>query len=609
MEEIRHKNKSETINEKLPTWDLSDLYSGIDDPQIESVIKELLEKADNFDKKYRGRINTPGLTPEFLLSAIKEYELIMQESAKPGAYAGLIFSADSKNPKHGAFLQKIESQILEIGQKLLFFGLELSNLDETILRQMAENPLLKNYKHYLYENLSWKPHRLSEAEEKILNDKDLSGRSAFERLFEEEMASSKFSIEIGGETKQLSQPEILHLLYSPNRSLRQKAAESFTLGLKENLRRLTFIFNTLVYDKSINDKYAKFSTPEANRHLSNEIDQKTIDVLNGAVTDNYGIARDFYDFKKETLNLDILYDYDRYAPISQSEKRVPFKKAKQIVLKSFGEFSPRFFGIAKEFFDKKWIDAALKDGKNGGAFCFPISPDAHPYALLNYKSGIKDVKTLAHELGHAIHGRLSQEQTYLNYGHTLTLAETASIFSEMLVFDKLKNSLADNKEKFALYVSTIEEMFAAAFRQISMYRFEKELHFNRREKGELLPEEINTMWRKTQKEMFGDSVKLTENYDIWWSYIPHFVRSPFYVYAYAFGQLLTLSLYAKYKNGESGFEEKFINLLKSGQSKSPQELLAPLGINLEDKNFWQEGINIIKKMVSEAKDIYRSFAK
>ncbi|MBI5392032.1 M3 family oligoendopeptidase [Candidatus Woesearchaeota archaeon] len=587
------------MKKEIPSWDLSDLYKNINDPKISSALKQNLTKAEQFEKTYRGKIKDKNLTSQGLLNAIKEYEAILQENIKPEVYANLMFAADVKNPRHGAFMQQMKAGCLDVFQKMLFFELELLQQEEKKLELFEKDPVLKNYRHYLEKQRIIKPHRLSEAEEKILNDKSLTSSAAFYRLYQEELSVKKFKVK----TKTLSETEVLDLLHHPKQETRKAAAEGLTKGLQEEARRLTFIANIMLQDKSIEDKYRKFPNPEYSRHLANEIDQATVDTMTSVVTSNYKLVQEFYELKKKIMKMPKLYDYDRYAPIQEPKEKIPFEKAKEIILTSFSSFSPEYAKIARQFFDNKWIDAATREGKRGGAFCMYVTPDLHPYVLVNYTDKIREVETLAHELGHGVNACLMRKQTGLNFDNPLTLAETSSIFGEMLVFDDLKEKVS-KEEKLSLYIQMIESVFASVFRQTAMYKFEQDVHAARK-KWELSTEEMNTFWRKRQKEMFGNAVELTADYDWWWSYIPHFWESPFYVYAYSFGELLTLALYAKYKKEGKRFVPKYLRLLELGSTVSPKEALAPLGIDLQKKEFWESGIKVIQELIEEAEKLYQ----
>ncbi len=588
--------------EAIPSWNLSDLYKNNTDPRITTTLQTQLQRAEIFAKNYRNKIITA--TSQELLKIIKEYESILQEESKPVLYASLVFAADSKNQKNGAFFQKMQAETLKISQKLVFLELEIAHAKEEQINQWINDSQLKNYKHYLEKQKELRKHRLSEAEEKLLNEKTLTGCGAWQRLFNEVLSSKQFPYQEGKTKEMLSETAALNLLYNHDRKKRKAAADAFTEGLRQEAKILTLMANTLVQDKAIDDKYRNFSTPESYRHVNNEMTQEIVDLMSEVIIKNYTVVQEFYKFKKKVLKLEKLYDYDRYAPVVESKKHIPFEEAQTIVLNAYDQFSPIFAKTAEEFFKKGWIDADLRDGKKGGAFCTYVTPDLHPYVLVNYTGNIKEVLTIAHELGHGVNACLMRKQSYINFDHPLTMAETASIFGEMMVFDAVKETLPP-KEKFALYMQKIEEIFASVFRQTAMYKFEQDFHAKQKEHGEQTTEEINKLWRNRQVQMFGKAVELSPGYDYWWMYISHFWEAPFYVYAYACAELLVLSLYAQYKKEGKPFVPKYIKLLETGGSASPQDALKPLSIDLTKREFWEGGINLIKEMIKEAERLYK----
>jgi oligoendopeptidase F len=584
--------------EKLPVWDLSALYKSVDDPKIKSDAKKNLIDSQKFVKKYRGRIGA--LDAKQLLAAIKESEAIMLVASKLYSYPMLLQSVDSTNPKIKVLFQQMIDHATEVQGNFIFFDLELIELPEKKINELISNPILSNYKHHLEDLSKLRPHHLSENEEKIFNDKAVTSSNAFNRLYDQHFASKKFG--------QFTMEEVTKQMNLADRKKRKDAALLFTKGLKEDSQLLTLIFNNIVKDKSIGDRWHKFQNPQQARHLSNELDVKTVETMVEVITSNYKLVEDFYNFKKRVMKLPKLFTYDRYAPIAKTQRKYSFAEAKSIILGAFNKFSPEFGRIARLFFDENWIHAPVMLGKQSGAYCAGITPDTHPVVLVNYLGLAESVETLAHELGHGVNDYLMRKQTYINYDTSIPMAETASVFCEMIVFDDLKSKITDPKEKFAMYVGKIQEIFATVFRQTALHKFEEQLHLMQKEKGELTEDEISEIWDNTQKEMFGNSVDLTGS-ENWWGYISHFVRYPFYVYGYAFGELLVLSLYAQYKKDPKIFVPKYLELMSAGSSKSPQELLKPFGINLSDRKFWQGGINIIKELVVEAKQIYEQTKK
>ncbi len=581
-------------------WDLSDLYSGLNDKKIERDLSDLLKRSEAFEKKYRGKINSTKLTAKTLLNSVQDLEYISEKIGKLLSFAYLVFATDTANPENGAFLQRIQEKSTEARKHLMFFELEWINLSNKKVASLIENKTLAPYKHFLEEERKYKPHRLSEAEEKILDEKANTGSRAFSRLFDEVINNIKFKIKLSGKQQTLSETKILALLYDPNRINRKAAAKSLTVGLKENAHVLTFIFNTLVQDHSINDRLRSFDDPMDSRNLSNEIDKQTLNSLMTSCEKNYDMVDTYYGLKKKLLGIKKFYDYDRYAPISLESELINYKKGKKIILDSFDSFSPKMAGIAKNFFDKNWIDAEVREGKRGGAFSHGTVPSAHPYVFTNYTGRMRDVMTLAHELGHGVHQYLSRSQGYFHSDTPLTTAETASVFAEILVFHKLMESEKNPRIKLALICGKLEDIFATVFRQVVLTRFEESLHHARRDRGELTSENINELWAEANAAMFGKSVEMTDDYKFWWMYIPHFIHSPFYCYAYSFGELLVLSLYSKYINEGNVFVPRYIELLSSGGSDAPDVLLDRVGVDIKDPDFWQGGLDLLREMVDEA---------
>jgi oligoendopeptidase F len=581
-------------------WDLSDLYSGLDDPRIERDIKDVIKKSAVFEKKYRGRINSKAINAPTLLKAVRELESISERIGKLLSFAYLVFAADTAKPEHGAFLQKIQEKATEARKYLMFFELEWVALSEPKARKLIGDRRLSRYRHFLEQERKYKPHRLSEPEEKILDEKANTGSRAFKRLFDEVLNNIRFKVRLDGKVQSLSETETLALLYDPDRAKRKAAASGLTEGLTENSHVLTFIFNTLVQDHAVSDRLRSFKYPMESRHLDNEIDSDTVEALVSSCEKNYGMVGTYYKLKKKLLGLKNFYDYDRYAPIFSESKTIKYTEGKDIILASFEKFSPRMSGIAGEFFERNWIDAETRDGKRGGAFSHSTVPSVHPYVFINYTGKLRDVMTLAHELGHGVHQYLSRKQGYFQSNTPLTTAETASVFAEMLVFHKLTETEKDPRTRLSLICSKLEDIFATVFRQVVLTRFEESLHESRRSKGELPREEINRLWVEANKPMFGDSVELTENYSHWWMYIPHFIHSPFYCYAYSFGELLVLALYHKYLTEGDKFVPRYIELLSSGGSEAPDELLRRVGVDIKDPGFWQGGLDLLNDMVKDA---------
>ena len=584
-------------------WNLEDLYSGISDERIKRDLRRISARADKIEKKYRGRINSPSLKPEELARAVKELERLSEGIGKILSFSSLLFAADTSDPTTGAFHSEMQQRATEIQKKLVFFDVEWVSVPNKRAEKLLCHPGLSRYRHFLEQERKYKDHILSEAEEKILYEKSNTGRKAFSRLFDEVVNNIEFHVRISNKTEKLSQSRTLALLYDSDRKKRKAAWSGLTRGLKKNSHVLTYIFNTLVNDHSIDDRIRNYEDPMSSRHLSNEISSDAVNALLESCERNFGFVNRYYRIKKALLGYRKFYDYDRYAPIVSGEKEVSWESAKDIVLSSFGEFSSEMNRVASLFFDEKWIDAELRDGKRGGAFSHGTVPSVHPYVFMNYTGKPRDVMVLAHELGHGVHQYLSRRQGYFQAHTPLTTAETASVFAEMLVFHRLKDAETKREARMVLVAEKLEDIMATVFRQAVLTRFEQSLHQERRNKGELQTERINELWIDANQDMFGDSVVLTENYSWWWLYIPHFIHSPFYCYAYSFGELLTLALYGMFLDQGRSFVPSYMKLLRSGGSASPTELLRDVGVDINDPNFWQSGLDVIKAMVDEVEEL------
>lgn len=576
-------------------WDLTDLYA--DRAALEDDLDTAAEEAQEFADRYRGRVGT--LAPDALADALAEFEALSDRVGRAFTYAYLHWSTDTNDTERGALLQQVREQYNQIHQQLIFFELEWANVDADRAEQLMEHEALAEYRHYLELEQLQKDHLLSEPEEKILSEKSVTGRSAWNRFFDETMGAARF--ELDDET--LTQQQVLSKLYEPDRDLRRRAALAFTEGLRENLRELTFVFNTVLADKASDDRLRNYDHWLASRNLDNEVDDETVDALIEAVTSRYDLVARFYRLKRQLLGLDALYDYDRYAPIGEADTRYEWSTAQDLVLTAYGDFHGQMAEVAEQFFTDDWIDAALAEGKRSGAFSHGAVPSAHPYVLLNYTGKTRDVQTLAHELGHGVHQYLAREQGPLQASTPLTTAEMASVFGEMLVFQRLMRHESDRKNQLAMLVSKIDDTLATVFRQIAMNRFEDRIHTARREEGELSPDRFSELWIETQETMFEGSVTLGEHYRHWWSYIPHFIHSPGYVYAYAFGELLVLALYARYQEAGDAFANQYVDLLSAGGSDWPHELVGKLGIDLTDLTFWTQGLGAIEDLIEQAEDL------
>ncbi len=579
-------------------WDLSSLFASIDDPRVEETWNEVHARADRFDAEYRGKVGE--LSPLHLADALKEYEAILMLLAKPITFANLIYSCDSATPEVGAFLADQMERMSGANVKLLFFELEIQDIASDRADVIIQDPALGDYRHYLKNVRKYCDHKLSEPEEVILEETANTGVRAWVRMYEELLATHIFRLQKPKEDgpTEMTEPEVLALLRDSDRELRQAAADSLTAGIEELERTFVFTYNTLLLDKKVGDRLRKHPYAEHSRHLSNELEKETVDLVVSMCGENYPIVSRFYHLKREILGLPELTHIDRYAPLFDSKEKKSWEQGKEIVLESFGSMSTVLKDRAAEFFDKGWIDAEPRKGKQGGAFCSYNTPDTHPVVFMNYQNKLDDVMTLAHELGHGAHASLSRPQNYFDFHGTLPLAELASTFGEMLVFERIVAE-ASTKDRLALYGEKIEGVFATVFRQSALYAFEVKAHEARRDEGELSAERLGDIWQEELGKMFGDSIKLGEQHRLWWMCIGHFFFAPFYVYAYSFGELLALSLFQKAKTGGPEFVDRYVEMLSRGGSQSPQELMAYVEVDLNSREFWQGGFDAIEKMVVE----------
>ena len=590
-------SSTELLNSPV-RWDLNALFTSMEDPKIAEVWTKSHQRADAFAEKYRDKIDSSDLTANTLKQALSELEILSIDVAKPLSYANLLFAGDASNAAIGAFMQSQMERATELQVKLMFFELELQAAPETIVKQLANDPLLANYHHHINVARTYSPYRLSEKEEVLMEEMANTGSRAWNRLFDEVTSNYVFTINLDGKTEEKSQQEVLALLRHEDRPTRQAAADSLTAGLKDQERVLAFIFNTLLQDKNIEDRLRGFQFAEQSRHMANELDQETVDLVVKLCREFYPMVARYYRVKQQVLGLPELTHIDRYAPLFAAEGKVSWDEAREIVLGAFAEFSPEVSNRAKEFFDKNWIDAEPRKGKTGGAFCSYNTPDTHPVILQSFLNKMDDVMTLAHELGHGVHASFSRDQSYFNFHGTLPLAELASTFGEMLVFEKLVAG-ASTKDKLALYAEKIEGIFATVFRQAAMYQFEMRIHDARRKHGELAAEEFGEIWQEELQSMFGDAVKLGDQHKCWWMYVSHFTAVPFYVYAYSFGELLVLSLYEMAKKQGPSFADDYIRVLRLGGSKTPAELMEMLNVDLGSEEFWRGGFAAMDKFLVE----------
>ena len=578
----------------LPEWNLADLYASPEDPKFAGDMKRGEELARAFAEKYRGRLAS--LSGEDLAAALKDYEALSDLLGRIGSYAQLYYVGDTTDSQRGKFYGDVSAKLTEISTLLLFFELELNRIDDAALEQAMKVPALAHYRPWI-ENLRMeKPYQLDDKLEELFLEKSQTSSSAFNRLFDETMAGLRF--EVDGEM--LSLEPTLNLMQSPDEAKRRKGSEALAKTFGANIKLFTLITNTLAKDKDISDRWRGFKDISDARHLSNRVEPEVVAALVESVRRNYAqISHRYYRMKAKWLGKDKLMHWDRNAPLPAEDTReVPWADAQEMVLSAYGQFAPEMASIAKDFFDKRWIDAPSRPGKAPGAFAHPTVPSAHPYVLLNYLGKTRDVMTLAHELGHGVHQVLAAKQGALMASTPLTLAETASVFGEMLTFQAVLRETTDPKKRKSLLASKVEDMLNTVVRQIAFYEFERRVHPARKQ-GELTAEQIGKIWMDVQHESLGPAIDFKPGYETFWCYIPHFIHSPFYVYAYAFGDCLVNSLYARYRESEQGFQDKYFEMLKAGGTKHHSDLLRPFGLDAADPQFWDKGLSVISGMIDE----------
>lgn len=586
----------------LPRWDLGDFYSSQEDPQIQQDLNHADKLIKDFAATYAGKFTKTSCPGQDLYQAIQEYEKIDELLGKLMSYGYLLFATNVNNPPVLKFFQMIQEQSTNITSPLIFFSLELNQVDEkTLTKGYQDWPDLLRYKPWIDSVRLFRDHQLSADLEKLLHEKSVTGRSAWVRLFDETLASLKFPVE----GQELALAEVLNRLSHRDRKVRQSAAEALSQGLKGHTALLTLVTNILAKDKEIEDTWRSFAHPVAARNLSNQVEDDVVEAMVKTVKQNYNrLSHRYYSQKAKWLGLNKLEYWDRNAPLPESkDEKIPWEQAKDIVLHAYQEFSPEMAAIGKQFFDRPWIDVPSQVGKESGAFSHPTIPSVHPYILLNYHGKLRDVMTLAHELGHGIHQVLASHQGHLLSGTPLTIAETASVFGEMLTFKALLAKTQSTEQRRSLLASKVDDMMNTVIRQIAFFEFEKAVHIQRRQ-GELTADDINAAWLSTQKEALGDSVNIDPLVGSYWGYISHFIHAPFYVYAYAFGDCLVNSLYSVYESQKiADFPALYIELLKAGGTKRYPELLQPFGLDAKDPSFWQQGLNVVSNFVDELESL------
>ncbi|HUL07318.1 MAG TPA: M3 family oligoendopeptidase [Candidatus Acidoferrum sp.] len=578
----------------LPEWDLRDLYPGRDSAALQSDLKKAAEDSKAFRLRFQGKL--AGIDGAALGQAVASYEAIQDVLGRIMSYAQLVHAGNMTDPEIGRFYQTMQERVTDISTELLFFTLELNRLDDGVLAEKLKAPALAKYAPWLRDSRAFRPHQLSDEVEQILHEKAIAGRSAWIRLFDESMAHLRFPLD----GRELTSNEVLNLLTDRDGKVRKAAAKSLGKVLGANLREFALITNTLAKDKEIEDKWRKFARPVSSRNLANFVEDEVVDALATAVKAAYpALSHRYYKLKAKWFGGDRLDYWDRNAPLPEDlDRSIAWPDATKTVLAAYAAFSPELATIGKQFFDKSWIDAPPRPGKAPGAFAHPTVPSAHPYLLLNYHGKTRDVMTLAHELGHGVHQVLAGPQGTLMSDTPLTLAETASVFGEMLTFQALLKQESDPKRRRVMLASKVEDMLNTVVRQIAFHEFETRLHAERRQ-GELMPDRIAEIWMATQAESLGPALRFDDDYRVFWTYIPHFIHTPFYVYAYAFGDCLVNSLYAVYQGAQKGFAEKYLDMLRAGGTKRHKELLAPFGLDASDPAFWDKGLGVIRGFIDE----------
>ena len=580
----------------LPVWDLSDLYPGKDSPEFKAAVEEAKGLAAKFEADYKGKLVDLTKAGK-LVQSIKDSEKLEDLGGRIGSFAFLQYAQNTTDPDRAKFMGDINEMLTALSTRTLFYTLELNRIDDADLQAaFAADPELARYRVWFADLRKAKPYQLDDKLEELFQDKSVTSFSSWNRLYDETLASLEF--EVDGET--LSIEATLHLLSEQDEKKRESAFNALAKVLKANSRLFTHITNVLAKDKEISDRWRGYEDIADSRHMANSIEREVVDALQSAVQEAYPrLSHRYYKMKAKWFGKDKLNAWDRNAPLPTSDERVwDWDSAVSTVLEAYGKFSPELADVAKPFFNSGWIDAPAGNGKRSGAFAHPTVPSAHPYLMLNYLGRTRDIMTLAHELGHGVHQSLAAAQGPILANTPLTLAETASVFGEMLTFRSLLEKTTNPKQRFALLSSKVEDMLNTVVRQIAFYSFERKLHTARRQ-GELRTEEINAIWLEVQAESLGDGIVVNEGYETFWSYIPHFIHSPFYVYAYAFGDCLVNSLYAQYEKSSEGFAERYFELLKAGGSKHHSELLAPFGLDAKDPNFWSLGLSMIEGLIDE----------
>ena len=590
----------------LPAWNLADLYPAPGSPEFRRDMEKAEADTLAFEAKWKGRLDaaTERTGDEGIGAAVREFEALEDLLGRLISYAGLTYFSNTTDPGNGKFYGDTQAKLTDLGAHLLFFSLELNRIEDArIAAALERDALAAHYRPWIEDLRKDKPHQLDDRTEQLFLEKSMTGAAAWNRLFDETMASLRYTID--GEAVPLE--VALNQLQSPDREARRKAAEALAATFRANLPTFTLITNTLAKDKEISDRWRGFADIADSRHLANRVEPEVVAALAAAVRDAYPrLSHRYYAMKAKWLGMEQMDYWDRNAPLPETpDATIPWTEARDTVLSAYHAFAPEMAEIARKFFDRGWIDAPVRPGKAPGAFAHPTVPSAHPYVLVNYMGKPRDVMTLAHELGHGVHQVLAAGQGALMASTPLTLAETASVFGEMLTFRSLLDKTTDRRERKAMLAQKVEDMINTVVRQIAFYEFERKVHTARKE-GELTAEQIGELWLSVQGDSLGPAIRISEGYETYWAYIPHFIHSPFYVYAYAFGDCLVNSLYAVYQQTEAGFREKYFELLKAGGTRHHSELLKPFGLDAGDPSFWSKGLSMIEGLIDELEALDRA---
>jgi oligoendopeptidase F len=581
-------------------WDLSDLFASPTDPAIETTLARALEFARSYESQYKGKLGS--LEPAAFAKAMGDLEAAEEQAIKPEVYAYLLHSQNTQDPAAGRLLARVREAAAERGAHGVFIALELAQISDEQAERLAAHPESAKYRHHVEEARKFRPHQLSEPEERVLTDFSPVGSGAWVRLFEELCAGIRMDLD----GREVGLEEALTALREADRNVRRRASTAITHALERDVRTRAYIFNTILQEKSIDDRLRRFPTWISSRNLANETSDQAVQALVEAVTGRYDVCVRYYRVKKQLLGVGELHEWDRYAPVAGAERDLRWDEAKELVLGSYQRLAPRVGKLIEGFFTQGWIDAPVVPNKAGGAYCMQVSPRHHPYVMLNFTGKFRDALVLAHELGHGLHDLLASKQIYFDYQPPLTLAETASVFGEAMTFDRIMAEEKDPKVRLGLLCNQCEDAFATVFRQVAFNRFEDACHTARRQEGELSVEQLNELFQAKLQPMFGDGLLLTDEHKVWWSYVGHFLHTPGYVYAYAFGNLLALAVYHRYLERGQSFVEDYLDFLAAGGSTRPDELVKRIEMDITDPGFWDQGLTILDGMVTEVETLAKA---